>query len=95
MKEERIAFRLVPRTWLGRSLFFLATIAVVIVGAFFITVLLVVAAVVVSLLVARSWWRSRTVRRESAGEFLTAEYTVVHEEAAHPKSPEGNAHRLR
>ena len=67
---------IVPRTWLGRLVAFVAIVALCVLAVFFFAVFLAVFAAPATVLIARILWMQRQIRRKGAGEFIEAEYTV-------------------
>ncbi len=65
-----------PRTWLGRLLSALVTLALVVAGVFFLAFALAVAAVIATLVLARFWWISRKLRKRRNADVIEGSYTV-------------------
>ncbi len=75
--HERLLFsNVVPRSWLGRLLSALITLALVAVGAFFLFFALVAAALIAVGVLGRIWWVARKLRKQRDAGVIEGTYTV-------------------
>jgi len=64
----------------GRILFAVAALALVVLGFFFLAAALVAGAVLAGIMLIRFWWLQRRIRKADEARYLTTEYTVVERE---------------
>ncbi|MCI0401010.1 MAG: hypothetical protein L0Z68_06880 [Gammaproteobacteria bacterium] len=75
---------IVPRTWLGRLVAFVAIVAVFFLGILFFAVFLAAIAAVAAVVIARILWLQRQIRRQGSKDFIEVEYTVEDTETRRP-----------
>lgn len=76
MNERQLFTNMVPRTWLGRLLSALVTLALIAVGAFFLLFALAAAALIAAGVLARIWWIARQLRKQRDAGVIEGTYTV-------------------
>ena len=82
--SNRKVVYIVPRTWLGRLVAAVGTIAVIILAVFFFTIFLTVFAVLAVVIVARILWAQRQIHRKASRHVIDVEYSVEEETKVQP-----------
>ena len=85
-----------PRTWLGRLVAAVGTIALILLAVFFFTIFLTVFSVLAVVIIARILWAQRQSRQKAEEDVIEVEYSVVGSEAQqHDEAKPAEGKRLR
>jgi hypothetical protein len=73
---------------LGRVVWFVASLAILILAFFFAAAAIVAGAILAAALLSRIWWVNRKVRKAAEEQFITTEYAVVERESQVERLPD-------
>ncbi len=87
----KISFAPRSTSLLGRIVFTLVALVIVVLGFFFFAVALVAGAILAAILGARLWWHMRKLKKQANKDVVEGEYTVVEHVEIRPTLPSSPA----